>query len=324
MAIRKGSLEIVVVGGRMKRVIVSGAAGFIGSNVISALIARGVEVYALTHEAVSLPSLENRQVREIKFSLDRPNELLDRIEERDFDAFYHFAWCGSAGKARADVELQLNNALWTVECMRTAKKLGCSKFVCAGSIMEHETMAAAYTQGNRPGLGYIYGSGKVAAHIMCMSVANDIGIELVWGTITNAYGVGETSPRMLNTAIRKIIRGEPLQFTSGTQNYDFVYITDVAEAFCLIGEKGRPFCEYVIGSGEARPLKEFLMDLKETIGPDRKFDFGGVPFSGIDLELSLFDCSLLTRDTAYQAKVPFTEGICKTYEWIKEQEQYDY
>ena len=52
------------------------------------------------------------------------------------------------------------------------------------------------------------------------------------------------------------------QFTAGTQNYDFVYIDDVARAFRLIGEKGKPFHEYLIGSSTARPLKEFLLEMK--------------------------------------------------------------
>ena len=107
--------------------------------------------------------------------------------------------------------------------------------------MEHETLAAAYKDGNHPGLGYIYGGGKLIAHVMSMSVAADIGIDLVWAEITNAYGVGELSPRFVNTTIRKIIHGEPLQFTAGTQNYDFVYIDDVARAFLSDWGKRKTF-----------------------------------------------------------------------------------
>ena len=154
--------------------------------------------------------------------------LMDKLPRQEYDVFYHFAWMGSAGPARADTRLQLNKAQWTVDSLRVAKKLGCQRFLCAGSIMEHETMAAAYTQGNKPGLGYICGSGKLIAHVMCISVAAEIGIDLIWPEIPNAYGVGEKSPRMINTTIQKCIRGEAPQFTAVTQNYDFVYIDDVS------------------------------------------------------------------------------------------------
>lgn len=200
------------------------------------------------------------------------------------------------------------------------KKLGCSRFVFAGSIVEKECLAAAYTGGNRPGLGYIYGGGKVAAHILCSSVAAAEGIDLLWGEITNAYGVGEVSPRLVNSTIRKCIAGVSPEFTAGTQNYDFVYIDDVARAFRLIGENGKPFTSYVIGSSAAKPLKEFLIEMKDAIAPELPFKFGDVPFTGIDLPLSDFDCRKTEEDTGFKAGISFAEGCRRTFEWWKERE----
>lgn len=239
------------------------------------------------------------------------------IPDRDIDVFYHFAWAGSAGTARADTALQLNNAQWTVDCLRAAKEMNCGKFVCAGSIMEHETISAAYKQGNNPGMGYIYGSGKLVAHTMCMSVASDIGIDLVWAKITNAYGAGEMSPRFVNTTLRKIINNEPLQFTSGTQNYDFVYIDDAARAFRLIGEYGKLFCHYLIGSSNAKPLREFILEMKSAVAPEKEFIFGDVPFTGVNMPIEEFDCSLTEKDTGFKAQVTFEDGVRRTMEWLK-------
>lgn len=187
--------------------------------------------------------------------------------------------------------------------------------------MEHETMAAAYRQGNRPGLGYIYGSGKLVAHTMSMSVAAEIGIDLVWAEITNAYGPGESSPRFINTTLRKILRDEPLTFTAGTQNYDFVYIDDVAEAFYLLGKNGKPFCHYLIGSSNARPLREFVLEINRSVAPNKEFIFGNIPFTGVDLPLSKFDCSKIEEDCGFVAKISFEEGVRRTFEWIRESEK---
>lgn len=292
----------------MKSAVVTGANGFIGSAVVKELLKSGVSVCAVVHNGRrdNLKDCENLLVA-------------NSLEEVPYgsEVFYHFAWSGSAGAARADTVLQLKNAQDTVDALRKAKELGCGRFLCAGSIMEHETMAAVYTDGNRPGLGYIYGGGKLIAHAMCMSVAADIGIDLVWPEITNAYGPGERSPRMLNTAIRKCIRKVSPQFTAGTQNYDFVYIDDVARAFRLTGEYGKPFTEYLIGSSAARPLKEFLLELKAAIAPDLDFIFGDVPFTGINLPLEAFDCSKTERDTGFRAEVSFAEGCRRTLEWLK-------
>ena len=152
-----------------------------------------------------------------------------------------------------------------------------------------------------------------------MSVAAQSGIDLIWPEITNAYGPGERSPRVVNTAIQRCLRGEAPQFTSGTQNYDFVYIDDVARAFRLIGEYGKPFHEYLIGSSTARPLKEFLLEMQKEIAPELEFQFGNVPFTGVDLPLSKFDCTQTETDTGFRAKIGFAEGCRRTMEWWRKE-----
>lgn len=303
----------------MKGAIVTGANGFIGSHVVTCLLQQGIPVAALCHDGKCDHLPQSDLLTVYPYDLLKQSEVVNTLPPlRDicYDVFYHFAWKGTAGALRANTALQLQNAEWTVEALRLAKELGCRRFVGAGSIMEHETMAAAFTQGNRPGLGYIYGGGKLIAHVMCMSVAADIGMELVWPEITNAYGVGEISPRLVNTTIRKCLQGESPRFTAGTQNYDFVYIDDVARAFYLIGEKGKPFHEYLIGSSHARPLKEFLIEMKDAIAPDLDFVFGDIPFTGTNLPLAAFDGRETEQDTGFRAEISFAEGTRRTRDWM--------
>lgn len=301
----------------MKKVVITGADGFVGAATCDYFLDKGVEVLAL--DISDQPKkLKNR----IGLTYKRADvcdsgALYDILEGGGYDTFIHFAWLGSAGEKRKDYKLQLKNAEMTVECLKTASKAGVKRFVCAGSIMEREVAAAVSTQGSKPSTAYIYGMGKLIAHDICKCVAAELGVELVWPMITNAYGAGELSPRFVNTTLRKIINGEKLQFTSGTQNYDFVYIDDVARAFYLIAQNGKPFCEYVIGSSKARPLKEFILEMTDALAGDNKAIFGDVLFTGTDLPLSAFDTTDTERDTGFKAEIPFAEGAKRTYEWLK-------
>lgn len=305
----------------MKKAIVTGANGFVGAAMVKELADNGYEVIALARKNHCDHIPVGERIHFVPFELDQAEKLKEVIPTDTYEAFYHFAWTGSAGTARADTKLQLQNAQWTIDCMRASKVLGCKRFVPAGTIMEHETIAAAYTQGNQPGPGYIYGSSKAVAHMMCMSIAAKEGIDLIWPKITNAYGPGERSPRLVNTTIRKCIAGESPQFTAGTQNYDFVYIDDIARAFRLIAENGKSFHHYLIGSSQAKPLKEFLLEMKAAIAPNLDFKFGDVPFTGINLPLSVFDASETEKDTGFKAKISFGEGCRRTMEWWKKEEE---
>ena len=301
----------------MKKAIVTGANGFVGHAVTECLAKQGVKVIALVHSVQKRTFAGGEQVRCVPFEMKDISRLPEIIPDRDIDVFYHFAWAGGHGADRNDTAKQLQNVQWSVECLRAAHALGCRRFVGVGTIMEIETYYAANEQESRPGLGYIYGGAKLTAHAMCKSVAASLGIEFVWGMLINAFGVGEKSPRLINRAIRDILGGDaPLAFTEGYQNYDFVYIDDAARAFCLLGDKGVPYKSYMIGSGQAKPLREFLYALRQTLDPDREFQFGAVPYTGVDIPLECFSIDELKKDTGYEPNVSFEEGVRKAAAWI--------
>lgn len=299
----------------MKKVIISGANGFIGSSVVKELIKNGIEVIALCTPKHTNNIPDSSKVTICTFDLRKPYKLTEKLKNINADTFFHFAWIGVDVASRSDTSLQLENAQLTVECIKAAKQIGCRRFIGAGSIMEKETLRVTLSNGSRPGTNYIYGAGKLAAHSIGKAVAAEIGIDFIWAILTNAYGPGEKSTRMVNTTIQKCIRREPPQFTSGMQNYDFVYIDDVARGMYLIGEKGKPFYDYVIGSSNAKSLKEFLLEMKVAIAPDLEFLFGDIPYTGVNLPLEDFDCSSTEEDTGFKAKISFYEGCKRTKEW---------
>lgn len=304
----------------MKKAIVTGANGFIGKTLVRTLLENEYEVVALdirfddeleSNPSVTCVSVLGKEVSELK----------ENIPVADYDCFFHLAWVGTSGPARADYAVQLNNVKLACDYILLCKEVGCKRVVYASSINEMETYEYLQSDDIQPAGGYIYGTGKMAAHLMGETVAYMNGVEFVPVIITNIYGVGEKSARMIYTSINKLVHKEHCSFTAGYQTYDFIYITDAINSIIAVAEKGKAFNRYYIGSGEPKPLREFLIEMKNIVDPEAEIGLGDIPFKGVDISYSQFDLKKVERDTGYKNRVPFAEGIRMTKEWIKEQNE---
>lgn len=303
----------------MRKAIVTGANGFIGTALCKELSAQGVQVIAIVrNESANINSIKDVEgIRIVYSDLSQFGNLASAILDRDVDVMYHLAWIGSAGPLRGNEEVQLKNVQYTCDAVRACKEMNCKKFVFASSIMEYE-IAAVMESTRTPGINTLYSTAKIAADYMAKTIAGDLGIEYMRVVISNIYGVGELSPRLINTSIRKMLNGEHCAFSAGEQMYDFIYITDAAKAFVALGDCGKANGTYYLGSQNPKPLKEFLIEMKDAVDPDIEIGLGEIPFDGITLSYEEFDIHAIKNDTGFVPEVSFADGIKKTTEWIRE------
>lgn len=302
----------------MKRIIITGASGFLGKNFVLKALEKGTEVFAVVRDVGKLADIADQErLHTIPLDLEYISELPKVLSLKGFDAFYHFAWSGTAGREREDYRLQIRNAQAACEAVCAAKELKCEKFINAGSLMEYESIKFMEQPGQKPVGNYIYRSAKLAAHYIAKAEAGRLELPFVNLIISNVYGRGEVSGRFISATLQKILKDEKMDFTAGTQLYDFIYITDAAEAFYLVGKYGKPYMDYYIGSNEIRPLREYIERLFECLLIQKKPVFGNVSFDGKSLSYNEFERGCLERDAGFCCKVSFEEGIRETYEWLK-------
>lgn len=304
----------------MKKAIVTGANGFIGTAICRKLSDQGVKVIAMIrNEEENIEAIKNLPGLKIVYcDLSEFRNLAKIIPDRDIDVLYHLAWVGTAGPLRGDVDVQMHNVQYTCDTIKACAELDCSRVVFASSIMEYEIASIMETEGI-PGINTLYSSAKVAANYMARTLTGSLGIAYIRAVISNIYGPGEMSPRLVNTSIRKLLKGEHCAFSAGEQMYDFIYIDDAAEAFTAIGEKGIANRTYYIGSLNPRPLKNFLTELRDQVDPAIEIGLGEIPFHGVSLSYDEFDIEAVKKDTGFIPAVSFAEGIRNTVEWIKSQ-----
>lgn len=309
----------------MKKVIVTGATGFVGHWVVKELLSRGIEVIAVVREnSNNLDKIKGENIRVVPCNLENISKLGSMIPDCDVDAVYHFAWQGVSDEDIKNADIQMNNVKATLDLINVLPEIGCNTFIGAGSLHEIESYYDMKEDKIITNLGYMYKAAKISAHWMGKALAGSKNIKFFWPIISNTYGVGEKSKRLVNTIIRAIFDGKKPLLSAGVQNYDFVYISDVAKAFYLIGEKGIDGTNYFIGSGHVKPLREYL----EVVGKIANqvnhsavpLGFGEIKSNVVYLPEEIFSIESIYRDTGFQIEVPFEEGILRTVEWIRNNE----
>lgn len=122
------------------------------------------------------------------------------------------------------------------------------------------------------------------------------------------YGEDEPEGRFLSDACRKMMRGERLFLTEGTQKRDIIYIEDVYDAIILLLQKvEKGFWNVPLGSGEAVPVRLLMEYMRHATGSVSKLDFGAVPVR-INEPDCVADMSLL-KNMGFQLKYPWKHGI---------------
>lgn len=307
----------------MKKAIVTGANGFIGSSLLKVLNAADIKIFAVVRSKDSnMENISNlSNVKVVYCGLENIEDLPELIPDRDIDVCIHLAWKGSFGEVRADHALQLQNVEYALKVVDTISRMGIKRYVGAGTLAEKDVLNYHPTDGATPNAVSIYGIAKVAAHFMTKAECAKLGIEHCWCYLSNTYGVGNTTNNFVNMAGRKMLKGERAAFTSGEQMYDFVYITDTARAIFYVAERGKKNTSYYLGSTKQRKLKEYITIIRDTVDPDIELFLGEIPFNGISLDESAYSAEKLVNDTGYQPQIAFEDGIKLTIDWLRQENE---
>ena len=296
----------------MKKVIVTGANGFIGSSLIKRLVEENVQVVAIdiSFKVSRLP--ESGLITKIEMSLDDEALMLANIPIDRYDAFYHFAWRGVNGADKADPVVQLENAQMVVRCAAVAQKVGCKKFLCAGTVAEQATNSLSHL--DKTSGGMMYGVSKHCTHLMLETYCKNIGMPFVWMQFSNIYGPSNKTGNLVSYTLGQLTAGQEATFGPAQQPYDFIFVDDLLEAIYRIGENDNKQNCYYIGSGEPRQLKDYLLEIGKTYGREDLIKIGARPDDGIVYTMDMFDISVLVDDIGGYVSKPFTEGIKYTIE----------
>ncbi|PIT01880.1 nucleoside-diphosphate sugar epimerase [Bradyrhizobium nitroreducens] len=289
----------------MKRVLVTGASGFIGRALVPALAGRGFEVHGIARTAQPATpgvswhaaDLLTEAGRAHALSAARPTHLV------------HLAWEARPGRYREDPI----NRRWTeasIDLLARAQACGISRVLGIGSCLEYGPQSGPCEEGVSPCRPTtLYGQAKLATGEAYIAAG------AIWGRVFVPFGPHEPERRLIPSLIRSLRAGQDFDCSHGGQLRDFVYVDDLAQMIAAVLDselKGA----VNLASGEVCSLRSVIEHFAECLEAPHLVRFGALDATGVDAEPMLAaDVSRLREVTAGVPLVGFKAGAARTLAW---------
>jgi nucleoside-diphosphate-sugar epimerase len=291
----------------------------LGIAVINECVKNKINVTAVAHPgSVKINRLPVSEfVNVVECGLEETEKLASLLKG-EYDAFYHFGWTDTDKNGRNDAIKQARNIDYTLQAVNVAAKMGCKIFLGAGSQAEYGRVTGSISPDTKAAPEVAYGAAKYAAGKLSAILCGKLGIKNVWTRIFSVYGPNDSPGTMIMYCIDRLLKNEKPALTKCGQMWDYLYCSDAARALLLAGEKGRDMAVYNIGGGTARPLKEYVEILRDSINPLLEVGIGSVEYAQNQVMSLCADISSLTHDTGFLPQVQFSSGIKETIKWQME------
>lgn len=295
------------------KIIVTGATGFIGRSVVWELLNRNIDVIAIVRDVGKIPEQWLGRVTCVELDLGKEEEY-SKLQINDVDICLHLAW---RTKYAEDIDSQLDSIKDTCRLLKTVSKLGCKRFVFAGSIMEYEVNEYLSEESAliKPSMRMVYSVSKSTADSMVKILASNLGVEYLNLIITNVFGEGEQSNRFINTVLSKMLKDEVVELTHGNQLYDFVYMKDAVEAIIAVMLNGRNMNRYYVGNRKQLQLKDYVEKMKIVTQSKSELLYGKIPYNNAMITYEQFDTSKIFDELGVEFQYSFEEGVRRTIKY---------
>ena len=301
------------------RALVTGAAGFVGANLVRRLLAEGDDVHALVRPgtdrwrlAAVAPEVDVREA-----DLRDAEAVMGAFAGARPEVVFHLGTRGAYSWQTDPREILETNVLGTANVLDAFVRNGEGTFVNTGSSSEYgfKDHASAESEPLEP--NSVYGVAKAAATLLSSSVARERGLPITTLRLYSVYGPWEEPGRLVPALAEAALRGTLPALASPSVARDFVWVGDVVDAYLLAGSAPGDGAVYNVGSGRQTTLAEAVDAARRALGVTEEPLWGSMAGRSWDTDVWVADVSKIQRELGWRPAVPFDEGLARTAEWLR-------
>jgi nucleoside-diphosphate-sugar epimerase len=292
-----------------RRILVTGASGFVGRQTLAPLVRRGYQVHGVSRGEAT-PNA--REVVWHHCDLFDPVAIRALIETVQPTHLLHLAWCAVPGAYL----MSPDNLEWVTASIRLARafsEYGGRRIVVAGTSAEYDWRYGYCTEDVTPlAPTTLYGTAKHALHLMLEQFATQVGISCAWARLFFLYGPFERPGRLVSTVVEGLRDGRQVPCTHGTQLRDFLHVADAGDALAAVADSDVRGA-INIASGEPVSVKQIVDRIALRFGRQDLVRFGAIESTDAPFVIARVD--RLRREIGWAPRRSLDEGLANTIEW---------
>ncbi len=294
----------------MRKIVVTGATGFIAVHLINMLVENGDFVFAVVKpQSANLSRLnQNDNVKIIELDINEI-ESLPKIIGEDVDVFYHLAWQGTRGMARNDKDLQEKNYFGAINAVVAAHKMNAKMFIGTGSQAEYGASEGKIDETYFENPETEYGMAKLKAKRDCEKFAEKSNIRFIWARFFSVYGEYDYDNTLIMSCINKMSKNEDVELSDCNQKWDYLYVKDAASALMMFGLHGCSCGGYNVANGNVEILKNYVIKIKEIMKSKSNLKFGAICNCARNKAFMEPSIEKVLREIPWKPETSFEDGI---------------
>lgn len=303
--------------GRVK-VLLTGAAGFIGSQVLRVLVEEGCDVSGVVRPGGNVRRIEPwlSRIAVIEADLHDADRLSMHVERLRPDLCLHLAWTTEPGQYLQSLE---NLALLDASCRLALAlaKAGCRRLVGIGTCFEYDTDAGYLSEGSPTRPRSLYAAAKLSLGALLLQLQPLTGMETAWVRLFYQYGPSEHERRLVPSVALALLEDRVAAVGAGTQVRDFLHVEDVARAIWAVARSGLTGVVNV-GSGLPVTVREIVATVGALVGRPDRIAWGARPADPSDPPFICANNARLVQATGWEPRYGLEEGLRVTVDWWRQ------